>query len=466
MFGGSQWDFKKAITLILCLQIGLPTSAFAVSPADEEREIDSLANNILHKEIDLERYYLQYRMHGMKEPPSRRWRFAASQLASAGTSLASTIWFTKISAANRRDPSQITNGEIRRATRVGILGILFDGAGVSLELGTNTWIALRNIMTKRSPGAAVEEVISRVSEIDALSAQRDALVEKFPDSDLASVYKTEGRVLKHFRDWCLSEFADVYVDVKSLQSSYNVYYALDLAADSLYLASYLLGMKALEDNQFNRPSAVTGIVGDCFGIASAPASSRGYYVLAKYWRHRLRNKFKETLKNTEDDAKVAMTALNKELASKDISILETSPAVQNRTAAYALWSSRYDKYLSETMEDLRHANKVALQGELSGPIISGSYLGQDVLLNVSLNSRYAERPKAVNNMAMAGAISSTGGNALNLALTSYWLYDDIKHRRKLKKKNSLPEQIFAKRMKTLDELDSMLISTSKPQRIQ
>jgi hypothetical protein len=69
-------------------------------------------------------------------------------------------------------------------------------------------------------------------------------------------------------------------------------------------------------------------------------------------------------------------------------------------------------------------------------------------------------------MAMAGAISSTGGNALNLALTSYWLYDDIKHRRKLKKKNSLPEQIFAKRMKTLDELDSMLISTSKPQHIQ
>lgn len=466
MLCGRQWNFRKAITLALCLQFLLPASVFAALPAEEEREIDTLTNNILHKEIDLERYYLQYRMHGMKEPPSRRWRFAASQLASAGTSLASTIWFTKIYGSNIRDPNKITNGELRRATRVGILGILFDGAGVSLELGTNTWIALRNIMTKRSPGAAVEQVVSRVKEIDVLRAQRDALVDKFPDSDLSGVYKTEGRVLKHFRDWCLSEFADVYVDVKSLQSSYNVYYALDLAADGLYLASYLLGMKALDDSHFNRPSAVTGIIGDCFGISSAPASSRGYYVLAKYWRHRLRKKFQEKLLNTESDAKVAMADLNKELSSKDISILEGSTSVQNRTAAYALWSARYDRYLDETMEDMRHANKVALQGELSGPLISGTYLAQDVMANVSVNSTFANRPKAVNNLAMAGAISSSGGNALNLALTTYWLYDDIRHRRKLKKKNELPEQIFAKRMKTLDELDSMLISSSRPVQVQ
>jgi len=225
-------------------------------------------------------------------------------------------------------------------------------------------------------------------------------------------------------------------------------------------------MKALDDSHFNRPSAVTGIVGDCFGIASAPASSRGYYVLAKYWRSRLKKKFQEKLNNTESDAKVAMADLDKELSSKDISVLESSTSVQNRTAAYALWSARYDKYLAETMEDLRHANKVALQGELSGPLISGTYLGQDILANIASGGRFAERPKAVNNMAMAGAISSTGGNALNLALTSYWLYDDIRHRRKLKKQNKSPEQIFAKRMKTLDELDSMLISTSKPLQFQ
>jgi len=466
MHCGKPWSFRIVVLLVLCLQILSPACVFGALPAEDEREIDRLTNDILRQEIDLERYYLQYRMHGMKEPPSRRWRFAASQLASAGTSLASTIWFTKISAANIRDPNQITNGELRRATRVGIIGILFDGAGVSLELGTNAWIALKNKMIKRSPGAAVEEVISRVREIDALSAKRNALVEKFPDSDLAGVYKTEGRVLKSFRDWCLSEFADVYVDVKSLQSSYNVYYVLDLAADSLYLASYLLSMKALDDSHFNRPSAVTGIVGDCFGIASAPASSRGYYVLAKYWRSRLKKKFQEKLNNTESDAKVAMADLDKELSSKDISVLESSTSVQNRTAAYALWSARYDKYLAETMEDLRHANKVALQGELSGPLISGTYLGQDILANIASGGRFAERPKAVNNMAMAGAISSTGGNALNLALTSYWLYDDIRHRRKLKKQNKSPEQIFAKRMKTLDELDSMLISTSKPLQFQ
>jgi len=457
---------RKCAAVFLSLQLFCCSSAFAVEPVDDERQIDAITNQILHKEIDLERYYLQYRIYGTKIPKTQRIRFAAGQIASAAAGLASSIWLVKISGANIHHPEKITDGENRRAIRVGIIAILLDGASVGLEFGSNGWTAMKNVILKKSPGAAVKEVIKRVQEIDALRAERDALVAKFPDSDLGGVYRAEGRVLKHFRDWCLSEFADVYSDIKALQSSYNVYYALDLAADGLYLASYLLALKSYDSDRFTKPSVVTGIVGDGFGIASAPASSRSYYLLAKFWRNRLKKKFQESLKDAEADAKVAMAELNKELATKDISVLEQSPSVQNRTSAYALWSARYDKSIDDSLEDLRHNNKVALQGELTGPLISGTYLNQDILGMVTLSGRLRNRDRAQNNLNLAGAIGSTAGTGLSLGLTTYWLLDDIRHRRKMRKKEELPEQILAKRLKTLDELDSMLISSSKPQFFQ
>lgn len=464
----SRWNVlaRKAAAVALSLQILSCSSAFALQPLDEERQIDAITNQILHKEIDLERYYLQYRVYGTKIPKTQRIRFAAGQIASAAAGLASSIWLVKISGANIHHPEKITDGENRRAIRVGIIAILLDGASVGLEFGSNGWTAMKNIILKKSPGAAVKEVIKRVQEIDALRAERDSLVAKFPDSELGGVYRAEGRVLKHFRDWCLSEFADVYSDIKALQSSYNVYYALDLAADGLYLASYLLGMQSYKSDRFTKPSVITGIVGDGLGIASAPASGRSYYALAKFWRSRLKKKFQESLMDAEDDAKVAMADLNRELSTKDISLLEATPSVQNRTSAYALWSARYDRSIDESLEDLRHNNKVALQGELTGPLISGTYLNQDILGMVSLSGRLRNRDRAQNNLALAGAIGSTAGTGFSLGLTTYWLYDDIRHRTRMRKKGELPEQILARRLKTLDELDSMLISSNKPQSIQ
>ncbi len=141
---------------------------------------------------------VQFRVHASKIPKTQRIRFAASQLSSAAVGLASSLWIVKICGSNIHHPEKITDGENRRAIRAGIIAILLDGAGVSFEMGSNAFIALKNILTKKSPGAAVNEVIARVKEIDALRAQRDALIAKYSDSDLSGVYKAEGRVLKCF----------------------------------------------------------------------------------------------------------------------------------------------------------------------------------------------------------------------------------------------------------------------------
>lgn len=69
--------------------ISSSSTAFAAVSSAELR-IDELANEILRKEIDLERYYLQYRVEGTKEPKYRRARIVF-QVSSAMASMASNI---------------------------------------------------------------------------------------------------------------------------------------------------------------------------------------------------------------------------------------------------------------------------------------------------------------------------------------------------------------------------------------
>jgi hypothetical protein len=435
-------------------------AAYAVAPIDDEVILDDLTTEILRKEIDLERYYLQYRVAGTKEPKYRRARYFAFQVSSAMTSLASNITNVALCASHTKVPDTISVRGSRQGLEAGLVGIALDGGSSAVELCSNSYTALKNIRNGTSPGAAVKNVVARIKKIDSMIAQREVLISKHPDLQATSLYQAEGRVLKSFRDWCLSEFADVYADVKSTQASFNVYYILDIIADCSYMASQILAIKSLTRPELGNASANTGMVGDTFGIISAPASGKSYNIMYRYWRKRLSATLKEELNSAEKETKAAMEELNNELLSKDISILEAAGSVQNRVSVYLLWSARYDKYIEQGLVDQRHQNKVALQGVISGPAISGTYLAQDILASVALN-RLRDRPKAANNLYMAGGIASTVGSASSLALTNYLLIDQLRYQKKMRAKGLMPEQLLAARLKTLDELDERLLAAEK-----
>lgn len=453
--------FSLARKFLACcfslLFVSVPSCSAASS---DELRIDELANDILRKEIDLERYYLQYRVEGTKEPKYRRARYFAFQVSSAMASMASNITNVALSGSHTKVPERISVRGTRDGLEAGLVGILLDGGSSAVELCSNGYTAIKHIRNGTSPGAAVKNVVARIKEIDAMMAERDALMKKNPDLLSISVCQAEGRVLKSFRDWCLSEFADVYADVKSTQASFNVYYILDIAADSAYTASQLLAIKSLTRPELGNASANTGMVGDTLGIISAPASAKSYNMFYRHWRKRLSATLKEDLSSAEKETKAAMDELNSELASRDIAILETAASVQNRVSVYVLWSARYDKYIEQGLIDQRHQNKVALQGVISGPAISSTYLAQDILASVALN-RLRERPKAANNMYLAGGIASTVGSASSLALTNYLLIDQLRYQKKMRAKGLLPEQLLAARLKTLDELDERLVAAEK-----
>ena len=532
---------KKILLVLLSLQLVFVQIAEAADATPDEQRIEQLSYEILHRQIDLERFYLKYRVSGTEEPKWRRLRYYALQVGATSTALACNLIFLNLgkkglkapgvqnfgkadadtddapdspeeaaaqaagaadaptgdsasgsneaspgaagATTSRRSSTRIatstanritsqgsdaeepdTNKEVKAAFVMNLISTLLDGTSNGIELGSSMLTCIKNKRNKVDPASTVEKVVARIKDIDSLIAERDALVLRNADAPAAAIHKAEGRVLKTFRDWCLSEFADVYAEVKSTHSSCNLYYILALCADSMYLSGSILGLKALRPGKeyLNGPAIQTSIIGDCFGVSSAPASTIAGKFLYKYHRKKLKKKLQEELGDSEEDAKAAMAELNKEIASADISALRKARSVRERASAYLLWAGRYDRYIDKQLDELRHQNKVALQGELSGPVISGSYLATDILAAVGFY-KFPNDARRASSLAYSGSIVSTAGNTSSLFLTNYYLFSEILRRKKLRKKGILPEQLLADRFKTLDQLDTLIRPTaSKP----
>ncbi len=523
----------RVLALILICQTAfssfLADSAFAGTAelSLEEEQVERLTNDILHKEIDLERYYLLYRNIAMAEPKFRRMRYFALQVASGSCAMAANIIFTKVSrqslkapgvtnfgrgdsdpdaaedddeidsdheaeeaaaqkkassnnnksASNSKslpssssstlvvneDENQGSNSasntihEIREATILNILATVLDGGSSIIEMGSNTFTAIKNIRKGQSPAAAVKTVRARIAEIDAMMAARNRLINEHPELRAISINKAETLVLKCFRDWCLSEFVDIYAEVKSNQSGANVYYILDIASDGCYLASNILGLKSLTPGKekFIAPSLHSSIVGDAIAIISAPGSAVAGNWLYKYWHKRLKKKLKEDLRNGEDEAKSAMKQLKDVVVNTDKDALVAAAAIEARVTAYVLWAQRYDKVLEKQLQELKHQAKVAHQSEFVGPVISGTSLAQDILAEIALY-RFPTNERAGASLAYAGSITGLSGNAASLGFTNANLVGELLHRRKLRKNNNLPEQMMSERLNVLNQLDKMV----------
>jgi hypothetical protein len=335
-----------------------------------------------------------------------------------------------------------------------MLGILIDGFSSTLEVNTNALIALKNKRHHDDPATALNLSVARLKSIDALRAQREAAIAQLPDSQEKAICAAESQVLKTFRDWLLYEFCDVYCDVRSYQSSGNIYYAFNIASNACYLASYLTGMDALKHPEVGGKSSIQGLVGDSLGVVAVPASNLGYNVIYKFWNRMLTKKFKEKLDDPEVECKKSMDALAREVSRASEPAIKANDGIKQREELYSQWAIRYDRFIDKQLENLRHTNKVALQGNISGPAISGSYLAQDVMGVTAFYS--VKNEKGATSLSFAGNTTALVGSASSLALTNWLFISEHLYARRLKKKHLLPSELLKERLDTLDDLDAIL----------
>lgn len=423
--------------------------------ASAAAEILSLTNQLLLKEIDLERYYIAYRIHGSREPKSRRLRFFLMQQVAGSTALASSLINLVESGKHLSTPDDTSSGVYKASSRTGLIGCAFGGASSGLEFGTNGWIALQNKWEKQDPATACDTVIAKLREIDDLSRRRDALCQRFRGTRAFAIFAQEGLVLKGFRDWCIYEFADVYSDVRAYQPSNNVFYALDVSAYAVSYASYMYTLRAFKNDAASYPALNNAYVSDALFTVEAPATTLAYNQFYKHWWKQFATRLGEEPRDSETDVKALMTKLEELAANADDATMETVGPVASRLAVYSFWSTRYDKYIDKRMGEMRRLSRIALQSSVSGPLLGVASFSQEIGNNIGL-SHYKNNPYMQNAFVFAGSTTTTVSSAASVGLSGWWFIDSVRHDREAKLRKILPAQMLEERLRTLDVLQRML----------
>lgn len=419
------------------------------------QEILDLTNQLLFKEIDLERFYLRYRMWGTQEPKYRRLRFFLLQQSAAGGFLASNIINMVETAKHFDTPEETSSKVLANSCTIGEVASIMGGSASALELGSDCFTALKNKLKKRDPGSQKRSVVERLKEIDELAARRNALVEQSRDSASYELYIAEGNVLKSFRDWCVYEFMDVYADVKSYHSSCNVFYVLDVAAYSTSWVAYQLAVRAFKHQGLAYPALHNGFVSDSLFTVEAPAYAASAKLLYNHYYKKIAKQLNEKPKNTEDEAKLHMYKLESLAANADDTTLSTIGPIATRLAVYDFWSTRYDKYISTRMSDVRRLNQIALQSTVTGPLLGATGLTQDAVNAVGLYG-WKNNKFMPNALAFAGATTTACGSAASIGLTGWWFIDQLRHERHEQHMKVLPLELLEQRIRTLETLEDML----------
>lgn len=453
---GAGWN-PIVIAIALCA-LFLCGGTRAEALTEVEYKIAAITNEMVRQEIDLERYYLNYKLVGHKDPRWRRARYFLLQQAGTAAGIAATTIPIVETGKNLKHPTNVRRGPLIKSYRVGIVGSCLGGGSSAIEFGSNVYTAVKNKVQHKDPGAVKKEVMRRIAEIDKLAAERETLIHQLPDDKLLAVCHSEGRVLKLFRDWCIYEFADVYADVKAYQASNSIYYLMDVTANTLVGTAYLCSIRSFTRIQAAKPAVISSLVADSFYIASAPVSAKAYTILYNRAYKGVGKDMHEKIYDPEPQAKEELAKLTQVLQESPIE--QVGPfGAHSRAQLLGLWSERYDEYYKEGEEGLRHLSKVALQNEITGPLISLSYVGGDI---VSTNATYnlaAEHPRGSNSSYLASSISSTAGSTVSFALTTQSLISEKRFEKKLREKGRLPEQIISKRLDTLNELDKLLATS-------
>lgn len=429
----------------------------------EQQRLYEKSDAVLRAEIDLERYYLNYRLIANTEPRWRRWRYFLGQSTGAAMFVASdstnVVEFTK----SLNDP--VSNSVLRNSYVTGMVGSIIGSVSDGVEMASNVRLAVKNLQKKNNPAAAVAEYKSRLNQIDALLKERAALLAASPNDESFKLNEAEGKVLRAYRNWCVFELADIYAGVKSFQSSNNLYYLSDLAAYLLYVVSYKYALDAINRVNANAPSAITGIVGGVIFAENFALSTLTAKILYKRAFRKLEQTLGEKIYDAQAEANKELLQL--EMLSKDCSAntLESMGPLSQRIAVYRLWSQRFDEFLDKQTRHLRRMSRVALQSQVSGPLIAGTYIAQDTLTTVGFY-RYRNNDRVSQRLGAAGCISGAAGSGVSFLLSNQGFIQDLIYLRKLRREKNTPEDLIAKRLEALKELESLLDQKEKEDAVQ
>lgn len=432
-----------------------PSAAAEPGALDNTTELLSAQKDIIVREVEIERHYLQYVRLAMHGPKWRWLRYPLLQNASSGCSLARTCIALPERAKNLQTPKKVSRHVLKGARVTWLVGTIEGAASSGLELESNCMLAIKNKIEKHDPATAKRQFAQDLHGLDDALSRMDILLEKNASTPAVAILTEEQKLFKLYRDWDVYEFGQFYASIKSRQSSNNVFYVLNILANSAEAAAQGLNIRGLRNSRCYGPSSICSIVDDCICIASAPASHWSRIILSKYYMGKFASELKEKPYNPQEAAFAQVSIIKKQVASADNKTMDQLGSINSRICSYENWNNRYNEYNAKVQDQLRHLRKISKQNLVAGPLLGTVSLGSDIQ---GLLTYYPYRHVAKTGNALAFGALITGGasTSAGIWLTTQWLFRDAIYTSKLQKKHALPDDNLAERLHTLEEVEQQV----------
>ena len=388
--------------------------------------------------------------------PSQRWlRYPLLQNVDSGCLIGTNIIATAARGENLNSPQNVSKRALKGARISGLVGTVVGASSSGIELGANGVWALRNKVQKNDPGTAKNTLMQQLKELDASLQRLDKRLAQCKPGPVTELLSTECKLLKIYRDWNVYEFAQFYADIKSRQSSNNVFYALNIFSNSAEATAFLLLIKGLKNPRLCAPASICSLTDDGTSIINAPLRGVVCNLLYKIYFKKLSTELNEKLYDPRPLAAELCQKLQQQVAAADSETLALIGPIDKRLVTYTTYNGKYEDYYHQTIAELRRLRQIALQSNLYGVTISTVGLAGDIQGAVSTYScRRSDR--AANAVSFSGSVTGITSNSASFWLTTQWLIRDAFYTSRLKRDHKLPEDILMDRLKTLDIVKPVL----------
>jgi len=483
------------------------------SPSDDfSKQYADLTKQLLLSGIELERFSLNYRLESARQPKFRRLRYFLSQeTASAGilafeivgdkqfgrgkngllavsprdvaAKLRVAVALVKAKAGSSDSPLLLDPKSLRGSIPVSIKLAVGDhlktvggslltvsskalheatatvtttsiigGAGSCLELVSNAFLAMRNRSHGFDPRSANNFVATKLTEIDAILAKRDALIQAHSDNPEYPRAVLEGKILRELRNAFVEEYATFHADARQYATLTNIYYFLNACTYALGATGGGIAYKAVKQPTLNGPANIVFIVTGAMFMATPILAT----VAGKIARKQASDSFYKQIGGKPDYSSSELTADRAKFEqlvaqATNSNLIPALPGV-DRAAIYTESQDRFTAQLKSETSIIGHLDKVAFQSSLFGPIIGSTLMTQGILGTVGYY-KYKFNPKKQFTDYYRGAVVGTVGGGLAVVATTASLLAEWSFENKLRKQHRMPYQLIQDRLKHLDELE-------------
>lgn len=458
-----------AAALVVCLVV----QNFLALPASASLdEVEELNRQILLKEVELERFSINFRKCNNIQGRWRGWRYFAFQEANAGMTAAglttqlvdrqrvirnANVFNVNSSGKISYEPNGVNRVTQEKGLILQMVGQTVGAVGSGIELGIN----LHHGHAAHKKGYGSKESISFVlalrDQINALFEKRAAAVTAANlESDDLAIAQAEEAVLRDITDMGLQEYADYHVAAKKFRAFQDSLYVFDIAKNTTGAVGNLVNVVQTHER---RPhlSGGAGVLTLTSGvlIMFTPLLAQGVgKLVASSHKRALRQVVAGISPHTVDELEVHRRELNALLNKSphaDQSIASASKSVA-LLSAYDLEASQRRKQFALSTREIRAGTRSATENVRAGLLVGSTKVALGVT-NIVAGWHLTHHPHKINSLVQGGTIAYASGAYFAVGENLRLRIVDEVNRKRLGARSELPAQVLAEKLKALDQLE-------------